>query len=144
MRYKILLVLAVLALINVMRVEAALESPDAFQPTFFFDTAPVDQLRASPKKVFALYMFNFPLSIDNKDPDNDYYTTGYLNPYAGGVEAKWNKYGGFLRSRPWPRPPINATNFKDYDFANEVRRARSLGIDGFIIDIFTATDPGIK
>lgn len=144
MRNRLAFTLVVLGFINVLRIDGALESPDPFEPSFFFDTAPIEQLRSAPKKVFALYMFTFPLSIDNKDPDNDYYTEGYLNPYAGGVEDRWNMFGGFIRSRPLPRPPIDAYNFKDYDFANEVRRARSLGIDGFILDVFVANDIGIK
>eukprot|EP00029_Vermamoeba_vermiformis_P000793 TRINITY_DN10984_c0_g1_i1.p1 TRINITY_DN10984_c0_g1~~TRINITY_DN10984_c0_g1_i1.p1 ORF type:complete len:682 (+),score=150.86 TRINITY_DN10984_c0_g1_i1:253-2298(+) len=125
---------------------AVLDAPlgDPFVPSFFFDPVPITTLRAAPKKVFSVYMFSFPLSLDNKNETDDYYTRNYLNQFATGLESKWNHVGSFIRSRPWPRTAINAKNYKDFDFANEVRRAKSLGIDGFMLDVFGAGDVGIN
>src|SRR5215204_2976474 len=39
-------------------------------------------LRQSEKKVFAHYFTPYPISLDNKTADLDYYTQNYLNPYG--------------------------------------------------------------
>ena len=48
------------------------------------------------RQVFAHYFGVFPLSIDNKPADSDYYKTQFLTPT--GENNKHLAYGGFLRS----------------------------------------------
>jgi hypothetical protein len=48
-----------------------------------------------PKKVFAHFFSPFPISIDNKAPDQDYYARNYLQPQ--GENGKFNKSGGYIR-----------------------------------------------
>ena len=88
-------------------------------------------------KVFAHYVPWFPVSADNLPVDQDYYTVHYLNP-AGefGIHAA---YGGYLRDRPLPRDPINNPDWKYLDILNEVNQAKSVGIDGFAVDIVAAS-----
>lgn len=102
-----------------------------------FDRPAIDELRKSPKKVFAHYFTPFPLSIDNKDASNDYYQRGYLSP--GGEKNKHLAYGGYLRQRPLPRPVRSETNWKELDLESEIRLAIELGIDGFTWDILSST-----
>lgn len=85
------------------------------------------------KKVFAHYVPWFPISLDNVAYQNDYYTTQYINPMGeGGVHAA---YGGLMRDRPLPRNPINDPNWLDIDVATEIGQAKSIGLDGFAVDI---------
>jgi YVTN family beta-propeller protein/VCBS repeat-containing protein len=85
------------------------------------------------QKVFAHYVPWFPSSLDNLPADQDYYTTQYLNPAGeGGAHAA---YGGYLRDRPLPRDPINDPDWRYVDALTEVNQAKSVGIDGFAIDI---------
>ncbi|MEZ0342884.1 glycoside hydrolase family 71 protein [Mycobacterium sp. pV006] len=93
----------------------------------------------SVKKVFAHYMPNFPISIDNKPPDIDYYATQYLTR-TGERGAHW-AYGGYLRDRPLPRDPIEDAAWKDRDLRTEIAQAKSVGIDGFAVDIIVARSP---
>lgn len=80
---------------------------------------------ATARKVWAFYFPPFPISIDNKAPTSDYYSTwvNSLNSLNGAYD---------LRDRPIGRPPIAGAAWKQEDFATEVRRARQVGIDGFI------------
>jgi len=124
-----------------------------------FDPLPASRLRASPKKVFAHYFTPFPISLDNSPPDQDYYTTQYLDP--AGESGKHRAYGGFLRDRPLPRPPRPQSDWAHRDMCEEVRRAAAIGLDGFACDILATsgthwdrvqdlmaaaseTDPGFK
>jgi hypothetical protein len=85
------------------------------------------------RKVFAHYVPNFPISIDNMDGDNDYYQRQYLSPEGeGGIHAS---YGGLLRDRPLPRKHIDQPDWQIADFTTEIGQARSVGIDGFAIDV---------
>lgn len=102
-----------------------------------FDPLSTSELRASPKKVFAHYFTPYPVSIDNKDPSIDYYTTGYLNPAGeGGIHSG---YGGYLRQRPLGRGARPETNWEALDMELEVRRAIDVGIDGFTVDLLSTT-----
>jgi VCBS repeat-containing protein len=94
-------------------------------------TAPTD------KVVFAHYVPWFPISPDNLPADQDYYTTQYLDPL--GEFGFHQAYGGYLRDRPLPRDPINDPNWKYLDIVTEVNQAKSVGIDGFAVDIVTTT-----
>lgn len=87
----------------------------------------------SPRKVFAHYMPSLPISIDNKDGHEDYYATEYLSPNGeGGIHAA---YGGFLRDRPLPRAHSDAPDWKLTNLRTEIRQAKSVGIDGFTVDV---------
>src|SRR5579884_2089571 len=108
----------------------------AAEPLPFDPPAPA-VLRASPKKVFAHYFTPFPISLDNKDPTIDYYTTGYLAPDGEG--GKHRRYGGYLRERPLPRSPRPGADWADRDMEEEVRRAAAIGLDGFSADILATS-----
>ncbi|MCG5430910.1 hypothetical protein LV457_01160 [Mycobacterium sp. MYCO198283] len=85
------------------------------------------------QKVYAHYVPWLPISLDNLPAEQDYYTTQYLNPLGeGGVHAA---YGGYLRDRPLARAPIADPNWQYVDVVTEVNQARSVGIDGFAVDI---------
>ncbi|MFI8497312.1 glycoside hydrolase family 71 protein [Streptomyces sp. NPDC085524] len=113
---------------------------------------------AGRKLVFAHYFTPYPLSLDNENADEDYYTRNYLDP--AGENGKHGAYGGLLRDRPLPVPPRGG----DWEYANlqqEVRTAGAAGIDGFTLDLLSlsgknwercsrlmaaahAVDPGFK
>ena len=75
------------------------------QPTkqWPFDRLPEETLRSMKKKVFAHYFSQFPISIDDRDPANDYYQKGYLHP--DGENGKHRAYGHFINQRPIPAFP---------------------------------------
>jgi hypothetical protein len=100
-----------------------------------FNMVASSTLSASPHKVFGWYVPDFPISIDNKPSDEDYYTTQYLNPEGEG--GKHAAYGGFLRERPLPRPVDLSANWQLDDMETEVSRASAAGLDGFIYDLFS-------
>lgn len=107
-------------------------------PCWPFDQPSIASLRTSKKKVFAHYFSQFPLSIDNKAPDSDYYAVNYLRPEGEG--GKWSFCGGFLRERPLPVEPAPASvDYQARNYDTEVRRAVALGIDGFTYDILSST-----
>jgi Glycosyl hydrolase family 71 len=88
---------------------------------------------ATNRKVFAHYVPWYPISLDNQPADSDYYTTGYIAPTGeGGAHAA---YGGLLRDRPLPRAPLSGANWRDIDVATEISQAKSVGIDGFAVDV---------
>lgn len=99
-----------------------------------FDMPSTATLRASAHKVFAHYFTPYPISIDNKPADDDYYTNGYLDP--DGESGKHLAYGGLLRDRPIPRDPLTG-DYKLTDLETEVQRASAAGIDGFTVDILS-------
>jgi len=86
------------------------------------------------KMVFAHYFPPYPVSIDNKDADSDYYARNYL--VASGESGKFASVGGLLRDRPLTRDPISG-NYKLEDLKTEVRQAIDAGIDGFAVDILS-------
>lgn len=88
-------------------------------------TSAASQQHTTKKKVFAYYFPPFPVSIENKPPTGDYYSSWKysLNAINGAYD---------LRDRPLPRNPVAGAGWKQTDFATEVRRAREVGIDGFI------------
>ncbi len=85
-------------------------------------------------RVFAHYFPPYPISIDNKPADRDYYTVNYLDPEGEG--GKHSAYGGLLRDRPTPRDP-RPGDWRLADMRTEVRQATSAGIDGFTVDILS-------
>ena len=95
-------------------------------------------LQDSPHKVFAHYFPPFPLSLDNKPADSDYYTKQYLTP--NGESGKHAAYGGFLRDRPLPQAPRSG-HWQLSELKTEVAQAASAGIDGFTVDILSLNGP---
>jgi len=98
-----------------------------------FQLPPQAELKASPKKVFAHYLPTFPISLDNKEPQLDYYDTDYLNPM--GEDGRHAAYGGLLRDRPLPQSPLSAAAWQLDNMKTEVRRATEAGLDGFTVDV---------
>lgn len=92
---------------------------------------------SSEKKVFAHYFTPYPLSLDNRSADTDYYTRNYLNP--AGENSKFAAYGGLLRDRPLTRTPLNGA-WELADMRAEVRQAIAAGIDGFTVDLLNLSE----
>ncbi|HEX3912512.1 MAG TPA: glycoside hydrolase family 71 protein [Steroidobacteraceae bacterium] len=90
------------------------------------------------KKVFAHYFYPFPLSVDNKSADADYYNIQYLNP--AGEKGKSAALGGYLRQRPLPVKPNAATDWKLQNVKIEVQMAIARGITGFAIDVLSGKE----
>ncbi|MEB3980341.1 endo-1,3-alpha-glucanase family glycosylhydrolase [Mycobacterium sp. 663a-19] len=107
------------------------------RPTAVTPYLPFDLVKAKGgRKVFADYMPNFPISIDNKDGDKDYYATQYLTVQGeNGVHAP---YGGYLRDRPLPRAHSTRPDWRQADLETEIKQAKSVGIDGFAVDVLQA------
>ncbi|BDZ39257.1 hypothetical protein GCM10025863_18710 [Microbacterium suwonense] len=94
---------------------------------------PVASTSQSAKKVFAHYFPPYPLSLDNKPADSDYYARNYLTVNGeGGVHAA---YGGLLRDRPLPVGKSTSATWQVDNLRTEIRQAKTAGIDGFVVDI---------
>lgn len=102
-----------------------------------FEPPPLKALRSSPRRVFAHYFTPFPVSLDNRDPEKDYYEVHYLSPDGEG--GKHRAGGGYLRQRPLPRPPRPRRDWAELDLEEEVRRAAAIGLDGFAVDLLTTS-----
>jgi hypothetical protein len=90
---------------------------------------------ASSKLVFAHYFPPYPISIDNKPADSDYYTRNYLD--ANGENGKFASSGGLLRDRPAARAASRGGDWKLEDLRTEIRQAKAAGIDGFTVNIMS-------
>ncbi len=93
-------------------------------------------VNATTKKVFAHYFPPYPISLDNRAPEVDYYARNYLNPLGEG--GKFQSVGGLLRDRPVGRPVL-AGDYKAIDLGTEVRQAADAGVDGFLTNIMNIT-----
>lgn len=102
-----------------------------------FNPVPRATLRKSPKKVFAHWHY-YPVAINNVDPRTDYYEKSWINPQGEG--GKHAGYGGFMRERPIPRLPRPETDWLLRDMKQDVNLAKSIGIDGFFLNMWTDTD----
>jgi hypothetical protein len=91
------------------------------------------ELRASPHQVFAHYFPPYPISMDNREAEEDYYARQYLTPE--GESGRHAPYGGLLRERPLPRPVSARSEWALEDLRTEVRRAVAAGLDGFTVDL---------
>lgn len=113
--------------------------PTQYSNTVNDDFSPVDVtgLSGTTKKlVFAHYMEQFPLSIDNAAPNADYYTKNWLTPTPESqLEKKWSNCGGWLRDRPVPQEPVSG-DFLVSNARTEIQQARSAGIDGFALQFW--------
>ncbi|MCV7073462.1 glycoside hydrolase family 71 protein [Mycolicibacterium rufum] len=132
-------VVAVLLVLVVIAVSAALPTTETLRslstPYLPFDLS----TEPSAKKVLAHYMPNFPVSIDNKPSATDYYTAEYLSPTGeGGLHSS---YGGYLRDRPLPRGPLADPDWRNLDLRTEISQAKSVGIDGFAVDVIMPRSP---
>lgn len=113
-------------------------------PAAFAETSPAAELAISTadrvnssKQVFAHYFPPYPISIDNQPAESDYYTRNYLNPQGeGGIHAA---YGGLLRDRPLPVEPSTDPEWQLRNLEREVRQAKAAGIDGFVVDLLSAS-----
>jgi len=90
------------------------------------------------KKVFAHYFYPFPLSIDDKPADSDYYNAQYLNPK--GENGKHAALGGYLRQRPLPVGVNSSGAWRLQNVEAEVRMAIARGITGFTIDVMSGKE----
>jgi hypothetical protein len=96
-------------------------------------------LFGSKKNVFAHYFYPFPLSIDDKPSEGDYYNTQYLVP--SGENGKHAANGGYLRQRPLSVPVSDASAPWEVDnMEREVRMAMAAGITGFTVDVLSASE----
>lgn len=111
---------------------------DALRAPLPFDIPSTARLRSSEHLVFAHYFTPYPLSLDNKTADEDYYTRNYLDPE--GEQGKHAAYGGLLRDRPLPVPTKSA-DWQLTDLEREVRTAVGAGIDGFSVDLLSLSGP---
>lgn len=98
-----------------------------------FDAPSTASLRASSKKVFAYYFPPYPVSIENRSPNQDYYNQ-WTDPAGGSGE--YADTGGALRDRPLARPARAEGNWRQLDFQWEIRQAVAAGLDGFILEVY--------
>lgn len=103
-----------------------------------FDLPSAQALRDTDKLVLAHYFPPLPVSLDNEEPDEDYYAQEYLDPEGEG--GKHEDYGGYLRDRPLPRDPIDDEDWRRLDMRTEVRQAIAGGLDGFTVNIIQLED----
>lgn len=116
-------------------VQASLIPPPGTQIATPDDPLPVDLSAGNgdDRLVFSHYFTAYPISIDNKASESDYYTRQYLDP--AGEQGRYAAVGGLMRHRPLPRDPIDSSDWKLQDMRTEIERARSAGIDGFAVDL---------
>lgn len=92
-------------------------------------------LQSASRRVFARWN-NYPISQDNLAPDADYYAAR-LSPKG---QESGPGYGSFMRERPLARPRRRESNWQRLDLEVDVRLASALGLDGFVVDMYTTTD----
>jgi len=88
----------------------------------------------SKRLAFAHYFPPYPVSFDNRPPEDDYYARSYLQP--SGEKGKHKAFGGLLRDRPMGRAP-RPGDWRAADFEAEVRQAMAAGLDGFAVDMLS-------
>lgn len=118
---------------------AALHAADA--ATWPFDPPPLATLRQSPRKIFAHWHI-FPISVDNKPADSDYWSRNFMRPE--GEKAKYAAGGGMSRERPLSRPVIDDDYWRVRDMETDIRRAISIGLDGFLFNIVNPNPSNIQ
>ncbi len=109
---------------------SAQSTPAQEFPVSWFAKPSVNTLRQTPRKAFAHYMELFAVQINPKPASVDYYSLQWLRPEG---ETGAHAYcGGFLRDRPIPvTADPAATDFRARNLQLEVRRAITMGLDGF-------------
>jgi hypothetical protein len=116
-------------------------APSAARDPLPFDMPSTERLRASDRLVFAHYFTPYPLSLDNRPAEEDYYARNYLT--ADGERGKHAAYGGLLRDRPLPVEP-EAGDWRSAHYRQEVRTAVAAGIDGFSVDLLSLDGPNME
>jgi hypothetical protein len=111
---------------------ADLQNPRADDPCLPIVMPPAAALFAADRKVFAHYFDIFPLSMDDKPPNSDYYSQVWL---VANRNNMWYANGGFLRTRPIGVQPAPSQSYKIRNLEIEVRTALVRGITGFTYDI---------
>mgnify|MGYP006270052169 CR=1 FL=1 len=96
-------------------------------PFLPFDMPPYEELVESEKKVFGNWHV-YKISQDNRPAWEDAYTTKWMEVYPGKRRA--------MKQRPIPRPVRQAENWRVRDKMLEVRLAKAIGCDGFIMNHF--------
>ncbi|WP_194420395.1 endo-1,3-alpha-glucanase family glycosylhydrolase [Microbacterium abyssi] len=110
--------------------------PSEPQPTKPEPTPPATS-SSGDKKVLAVYFPPYPLSLDNKPTETDYYTRNYLTVDGeGGAHAA---YGGLLRDRPVPVGASTSPTWQVDNLRTEIRQAKSAGIDGFFVNVMSVS-----
>ena len=110
-----------------------------------FVQAPLAELRASPRKVFAYY-FIYTSGYSDEDPGLSWYTRTVLNPSTlPSYHRDRAGAGTELLYRPLPRPPMERglppEEVRIRGMEEEVRLAQQQGIDGFLVDFWDKPDP---
>ena len=108
--------------------------PAAPQPDSNAEPAPRP---AGAPMVFAHYFVPYPLSLDNKAPDSDYYARHYLNP--AGENGKFADEGGLLRDRPLSPGVQSSPDWRVDNMVTEIRQAKSAGIDGWTLNLMSSS-----
>ena len=112
------------------------EPPSAPEPTPAPEPSTPPTVDTS-RMVFAHYFPPYPISIDNRPADSDYYARNYLDPE--GENGKHAEYGGLLRDRPLAVAPSGSSTWRVDNLRREVSQAQSAGIDGFTVNIMSVS-----
>jgi hypothetical protein len=99
-----------------------------------FDLQPVPR----SNKVVLAHWHYFPISIDNRPSESDYYSRHYLAPEGEG--GKFEYCGGYFRERPMPRATISGADWAQQDLRADIKLASGIGIDAFQYN-FSNLDP---
>jgi hypothetical protein len=101
----------------------------------------LEELRASPRKVFAYYYPIYSSGASSGDTGLSWYVRSLLNPTLNKDKAR-AKAGTRTFYYPLPRPPLDAGLDESEEMAlareDEVRLGVEMGLDGFIVDFFSA------
>lgn len=98
---------------------------------------PQDPSHSTPP-VYAHYMLQFPLSLDNLPVGKDYYATQWLT--VDGESGKHRGSAGYLRDRPLTSAPQEG-DYLTKNYQKEIEQARNAGIDGFMVDLQNPSGP---
>lgn len=99
-----------------------------------------DEMASVTRKVFAHWHF-FPISIDNKRSDADYYALNYLKPE--GENGKYFDTGGYIRERPLARVPRTEADWLVRDMIDDMSAAVAIGVDAFQVNLRSVSDQSI-
>ncbi len=103
--------------------------PEAPSLESYLPFAP-DKAPKTGREVFAHWHF-FPISLDNRPSDGDYYSAEFLTPKNSSGE----NFGSLLRERPLPRPPRDTSSWVIDDMESDIHWALEIGVDAFLYNI---------
>ncbi len=108
-----------------------------------FRQLPQEEMRRSPRKVYAYYYEIYDTGYSDVDPGLQWYTRMIFNPELTPNARKQS--GTELLYRPLPRPRMEGGLCKEEilirAMEEEVRLARQMGLDGFLLDFFSEPKP---